>query len=40
MEEKKNMGEGFEIMNKGEERIWIIMKWWIEGGIEKRMMWK
>lgn len=35
-----HMGAGFAILHQGEESLWLLLHWWLEGGIATRMLWQ
>ncbi|URQ74823.1 MAG: hypothetical protein NBV76_09830 [Candidatus Ochrobactrum gambitense] len=31
---------GFAILHQGEESLWLLLHWWLEGGIATEMLWQ
>ncbi|MBN9045175.1 MAG: hypothetical protein J0H18_05830 [Rhizobiales bacterium] len=31
---------GFAILHQGEESLWLLLHWWLEGGIATQMLWR
>ncbi len=35
-----HMGAGFAILHQGEESLWLLLHWWLEGGIATQILWQ
>ncbi|RCS22498.1 hypothetical protein DUT91_18030 [Phyllobacterium salinisoli] len=36
----KHRGAGFAILHQGQEGLWLLLHWWIEGDIATQMLWR
>ena len=37
---KPNFGAGFAVLHRGEEAWWLLMHWWLPGGIASHGLWR
>ncbi|WP_343313106.1 hypothetical protein AAIB41_09630 [Brucella sp. BE17] len=40
LEQTPHLGAGFAILHQGEESLWLLLHWWVEGGIATRILWQ
>jgi hypothetical protein len=38
--ETRHLGAGFAILHKGESAHWLLLHWWLEGGIATQLIWR
>ncbi|WP_420960502.1 hypothetical protein [Brucella sp. IR073] len=36
----RHLDAGFAIVHQGEEGLWLLLHWWLEGGIATHMLWR
>ncbi|GGA90293.1 hypothetical protein GCM10011491_17740 [Brucella endophytica] len=36
----RHLGAGFAILHRGEEGLWLLLHWWLEGGIATQIVWR
>ena len=36
----RHLGVGFAILHKGDEGLWLLLHWWLEGGIATHILWR
>lgn len=36
----QNLKAGFAILHQGEEGLWLLLHWWLEGGIATHILWR
>ncbi|PRD44334.1 hypothetical protein C5748_07030 [Phyllobacterium phragmitis] len=36
----RHLGAGFAILHQGQEGLWLLLHWWIEGDIATQMLWR
>lgn len=37
---RTHLGAGFAILHRGEDGLWLLLHWWLEGGIASHAMWR
>ncbi|GAA5539632.1 hypothetical protein D8666_06555 [Ochrobactrum soli] len=40
LEALPHLDAGFAILHQGEESLWLLLHWWLEGGIATEMLWQ
>lgn len=40
LEHTPHLGAGFAILHQGEESLWLLLHWWLEGGIATQILWQ
>lgn len=35
-----HLGVGFAVLHQGEEGLWLLLHWWLEGGIATEILWQ
>lgn len=35
-----HLGAGFSVLHEGEQGIWLLLHWWLEGGISTQVLWR
>ncbi|PYE86371.1 hypothetical protein [Phyllobacterium leguminum] len=36
----RHLGAGFAILHQGQEGLWLLLHWWLEGGIATQIIWR
>lgn len=36
----RHLNAGFAILHQGEEALWLLLHWWLEGGIATHLLWR
>ncbi|KXF79212.1 hypothetical protein ATN84_05670 [Paramesorhizobium deserti] len=36
----RHLNAGFAILHQGEEGLWLLLHWWLEGGIATHLLWR